>query len=51
VVEGFRDSFIREIWFWDRMEQTMFFWGFLIVLMFAGLRIFKKLRPHFADVL
>ena len=51
VVEGFRDTFIREIWFWDRLKQTMFFWGIVIVLMFAGRRIFKKLRPHFADVL
>ena len=51
VVEGFRDSFIRGVWFWDRIDQTLVFWAVVIALMLTGLRIFKKLRPHFADVL
>lgn len=51
IVEGFRDSLIRGIWFWERPTQTLFFWGVLIVLTLVGWRTFKKLRPHFADVL
>lgn len=51
IVEGFRDSLIRGVWFWERSEQTIVFWIVLIILMLVGLRTFKKLRPHFADVL
>ncbi|WLG83408.1 ABC transporter permease [Pseudomonas cucumis] len=51
VVEGFRDSLIRGVWFWDRLEQTIVFWIVLTVLILVGLRTFKKLRPHFADIL
>ncbi len=51
IVEGFRDSLIRGVWFWERWEQTVAFWVILTVLMLVGLRTFKKLRPHFADVL
>lgn len=51
IVEGFRDSLIREVWFWERPTQTIFFWGVLTLLALVGWRTFKKLRPHFADVL
>jgi lipopolysaccharide transport system permease protein/teichoic acid transport system permease protein len=51
IVEGFRDSMIRNTWFWQRQEETMIFWGVVIVMLLLGSRIFKKLRPHFADVL
>ncbi|SDT37216.1 ABC transporter permease [Pseudomonas granadensis] len=51
IVEGFRDSLIRDVWFWQRPTQTLFFWGVMIVLMFVGWHTFRKLRPHFADVL
>ncbi len=27
------------------------FWGVTIVMMLVGLKVFKKLRPHFSDVL
>lgn len=51
IVEGYRDTFLYHIWFWDRINLTLGFWGFTLVLMAAGVLIFKKLRPHFADVL
>ena len=31
--------------------MTLYFWGVTIVVMLVGLRMFKRLRPHFSDVL
>lgn len=51
IVEGFRDSLIHKIWFWERGYETIYFLGFSLVLFFLGAIIFRKLRPHFGDVL
>ena len=51
ITEGYRDVFINKIWFWDKKIQTIYFWGICLILFFIGMIIFKKLKPHFADVL
>lgn len=51
IVEGYRDSMINHIWFFHRYNQTMYFWILTICLLFLGFFIFKKLKPHFSDVL
>ena len=51
IVQGFRDSFIDNIWFWDRFGITLYFWSISIVFFISGALIFRKLRPHFSDVL
>ena len=51
IVSGYRDSMINGIWFWNRPETTIYFWGVTIVLFLIGSTIFKKLQVHFADVL
>lgn len=51
IVEGYRDSLINQIWFWERPYQTMNFWLIVGSLMMIGIYTFKKLKPHFADVL
>lgn len=51
IVQGYRDSLIYNIWFWERPVHTAFYWITAILLMLLGTRVFKKLRPHFADVL
>ena len=38
-------------WFYMRPPLTVYFWGVTIVIMLVGLKVFKKLRPHFSDVL
>jgi len=50
VTEGYRDALIRGVWFWER-SQTIYFWALTLLLYWLGDRVFKKLRPHFADVL
>jgi ABC transporter, permease protein len=31
--------------------QTVYYWVVTLVLLALGLRLFRKLRPHFSDVL
>lgn len=51
IVEGFRDSLIYGIWFWEKPLQTLFFWTVCFGIGLLGAIIFRRLRPHFADVL
>lgn len=51
IVEGYRDTFINHVWFYGRYFQTVYFWIVSLGLFVIGAMIFKKLKPHFADVL
>lgn len=51
VVAGYRDSMLTGACFWDRPKLGLYFWGVTIVIGLLGLRVFKRLRPHFSDVL
>jgi len=51
IVNGYRDSMIYHKWFWEDMSGTLYFWIFAVVIFILGGFTFKKLRPHFADVL
>ena len=51
IVEGYRDSLIYNTWFWERADLSIQFWIITLVFFFGGAVVFRKLRPHFADVL
>jgi len=51
IVSGYRDSLINHIWFWERGSINIYFWGVSLLLFIFGSWVFKKLQPHFADVL
>ncbi|SMG46531.1 ABC transporter permease [Paenibacillus aquistagni] len=51
IVEGYRDTFIYHKWFWEHPLLTLNFWMITFTVLALGTLIFKKLRPHFADVL
>ncbi|WP_312833474.1 ABC transporter permease [Sedimentibacter saalensis] len=51
IVEGYRDTFINQIWFFNKHFQTIYFWVIALVIFGSSALIFKKLKPHFADVL
>lgn len=51
VIKGYRESFIYHKWFWQSPELTLYFWFVTTCLFFLGALVFRKLRPHFADVL
>lgn len=51
VISGYRNSLISKVWFWEQGLQTVYFWVLMIFCMMFGLVVFRKLKPHFADVL
>lgn len=51
VVVGYRDSMLTGDWFFERPMLTLYYWVFTIVVLLIGLKAFKRLRPHFSDVL
>jgi len=51
IIEGYRNSLIYHKWFWEDINMTIYFWATTFVLFGLGALTFRKLRPHFADVL
>ena len=51
IIQGYRDSFLSDVWFWQRPLMTTYFWLATSLIFLTGLFVFKKTRPHFADVL
>jgi len=51
IVNGYRDSLINNIWFWEKLNFTFYFLGITLFFIVLGGIVFKKLRPHFGDVL
>ena len=51
LVEGYRNTFIYKIWFFEDLELTLYYWCVTLIVFVSGAFVFKKLKPHFADVL
>jgi len=51
IVQGYRDSFIYSIPFWEHPMETAYFWTVTGLLFVIGALIFQRLKPQFPDVL
>ena len=51
IAAGYRDSMLTGDWFWMRPTLSVYFWVVTIAILLVGLKVFKRLRPHFSDVL
>ena len=51
IVQGYRDCLINKVWFFERGADSIRFWIITLLIIGAGFLLFKKLKPHFADVL
>ena len=51
LVQGYRDSIIGNLGFWEHPLESLYFWVFTAGVYLLGIYMFKKLRPHFADVI
>ena len=51
VVQGYRDSFMDGIWFFERPKMTIYFWVVTLIIGVIGFTVFRRLRVHFSDVL
>jgi ABC-type polysaccharide/polyol phosphate export permease len=51
VISGYRNSFLNQTPFWADQSSLIYFWGFTALIWFLGILLYKKLRPHFGEVL
>jgi teichoic acid transport system permease protein len=51
IVAGYRDSMLTGDPFWMRPTLSIYFWAVTLIIFFMGLGFFKRVRPHFSDVL
>lgn len=51
LLNGYRDSFVTQRWFFEDPLYTLYFWAFMVVLALVASFIFSRLEPEFADVL
>jgi len=51
IVEGYRNSFVYGIGFWEDPKYLIYYWSFTLLVLLTGMLLFRKLKPHFADVL
>ena len=52
ITNGYRESLVPDYsGFWLSPGLTAYFWGVTILMFIIGTHVFKKLQPHFADVL
>jgi teichoic acid transport system permease protein len=51
IVNGFREALIDGTWFFEHPRQTVYFWSITLIVAIIGVVFFRKMKPHFADVL
>ena len=51
IVEGYRNTFAYESWFFSSPLLGIYFWAVVVVLNVIGNILFKKLKPHLADLI
>ncbi len=52
IVNGYRDSLLYHKPFWaGDLFSIIWFWSFTVISLLVGIIVFKRLRPHFADVI
>jgi len=51
IVNGYRNTFLNKVWFWEDTSFLLSFLIYTIVSIIVGIFMYKKLRPHFGDML
>jgi ABC-type polysaccharide/polyol phosphate export permease len=51
IVIGYRDSLIYKVPFWEKPFDALYFWCFTILVLLMGVVVFRKLKPHFGEVI
>jgi len=48
IVQGYRDSFMNGLWFFEHPWHTLYFWAFVLMAGLISSKVFKRLRVHFS---
>lgn len=51
LVQGYRDCFLYQTWFWEHGRLTLYFWCVVLGMALLGGFIYNKLKSSFADFL
>lgn len=51
LVEGYRNCFINQVWFWEQPKRLMYFGIITLVMLIIGIWAYKRLRKEIPDVL
>ena len=51
IVECYRNAIYGDTWFFEHFYSSTYFWIFVVAVFCIGSLIFKRSKPHFADVL
>lgn len=51
IVSGYRDAMLGKVWLWEHWLWSLYFWAVTALLFGLGMTVFKRLKPHFADIL
>ena len=51
IIDGYRNAMIYQHWFWEDISMMVYFWTITLLFFLLGAFTFRKLKPHFADVL
>ena len=51
LVEGYRNCFINQTWFWEQPKRLMYFGIILLILIIFAIWTYKRLRKEIPDVL
>ena len=51
IVDGFRDTLLDKVWFWEKPVWSIYFWCITIAVYLLGVKVFNRLKVHFSDVL
>ena len=50
LVEGYRDSLFRDVGFWEKPLESLYFWLLALVLNILGIAVYRTIKPYFAEV-
>ena len=51
IIDGYRNTLINSTWFWQSGNGSVYFLITTSIILIIGAITFKRLRPHFGDVL
>jgi lipopolysaccharide transport system permease protein/teichoic acid transport system permease protein len=51
VIEGYRGSLLYQQPFWINWSQSLYVWSLAFLFAIIGATVFRRLKPHFGDVL
>lgn len=50
IVNGYRDSIFMHVPFWVAYRDALTFWAQTFIILLVGIVVFRKLKPHFAEM-